>query len=142
MKVPFTCSLSLPIECSCLFGPKYSSHRSLYRQKERNFAKIMENVSFLPEFTTDNFAVVYQPSLKDSSVFYNKGKADLKIMAADCLHLSQKGHAVSANALWNNMMQRVGQKSSGLLPLFQEFRCPTKTQPYIVTNRNSGRSRR
>ncbi|XP_037917626.1 phospholipase B1, membrane-associated-like [Hermetia illucens] len=142
MKVPFTCSLSLPIECSCLFGPKYSSHRSLYRQKERNFAKIMENVSFLPEFTTDNFAVVYQPSLKDSSVFYNKGKADLKIMAADCLHLSQKGHAVSANALWNNMMQRVGQKSSGLLPLFKEFRCPTKTQPYILTNRNSGRSRR
>lgn len=132
------CNLAQPIECSCLFGPAYSKERELYRQLERKFVKIMERVSYLPELHNDQFTVVYQPFFKDASVFYQKdGKPDLKILGIDCVHLSQKGHAVSANGLWNNMMEPVGSKTTGLTKVFEVFKCPSPTNPYIYTNYNS-----
>jgi hypothetical protein len=98
----------------------------------------MERVSFLPELHTNDFTVVYQPFFKDASVFYqNDNKADLTLMAIDCVHLSQKGHAVSANGLWNNMMEPVGKKSRGFKHLFTTFKCPSRQNPYIFTNYNS-----
>lgn len=98
----------------------------------------MERVSYLPELHNDQFTVVYQPFFKDASVFYQKdGKPDLKILGIDCVHLSQKGHAVSANGLWNNMMEPVGSKTTGLTKVFEVFKCPSPTNPYIYTNYNS-----
>lgn len=141
VNVPLSCYLSRPIECSCLFGPAYSGQREKYRELERNFVKIMERVSFLPELhERDDFTVVYQPFFKDASVFYgHSGRADMSIMSIDCIHLSQKGHAVSANSLWNNMMEPVGKKSTGLTgpPLFGSFKCPRAESPYVYTNYNS-----
>ncbi|XP_055703995.1 phospholipase B1, membrane-associated-like isoform X1 [Phlebotomus papatasi] len=138
VQTPFSCSLTRPIECSCLFGPSYSRDRKLFRSLERKFVKIMERVSFLAELHTKDFTVVYQPFFKDASVFYRGSKqSDMNLMSIDCVHLSQKGHAVSANGLWNNMMEPVGQKSSGFTPLFQDFKCPTTQKPFIFTNANS-----
>lgn len=98
----------------------------------------MERISFMSEFHTDDFTVVYQPFFKDASVYYQKDtKPDLSIMAIDCVHLSQKGHAVSANGIWNNMMEPVGRKSHGLDHLFEKFNCPSLQNPYIYTNYNS-----
>lgn len=92
----------------------------------------------MPELHSDDFTVVYQPFFKDASVFYDSSdKADMSIMSIDCVHLSQKGHAVSANSLWNNMMEPVGKKSQGLSKLFSKFQCPTKAAPYIATYFNS-----
>lgn len=137
-EVPFTCQLSRPIECSCLFGPKYSGNRNFYRQLERNFVKIMERVSRMPEFHSDDFTVAYQPYFKDAKVFYeNNGQLDIKLMSIDCIHFSQRGHAVSANGLWNNMMERADEKSLGLRPLFKPFKCPSERFPYIPTYYNS-----
>lgn len=138
VNTPISCYLSRPIECSCLFGQKFSSKRELYRQLERKFVRIMERVSFMPEFHNDNFTVVWQPFFKDASIFYqNDRNPDLTILAIDCLHLSQKGHAVSANGIWNNMMEPVGKKSHGLNHLFKVFKCPSDRNPYIFTNYNS-----
>lgn len=138
INTPISCYLSRPVECSCIFGQKFSQNRELFRQLERRFVKIMERVSFMPELHTDDFTVVYQPFFKDASVFYQKDtKPDLSVMAIDCVHLSQKGHAVSANGIWNNMMEPVGKKSLGLNHLFQRFNCPTLQNPYIYTNYNS-----
>ncbi|XP_059607889.1 phospholipase B1, membrane-associated-like [Phlebotomus argentipes] len=138
VQTPFSCSLTRPIECSCLFGPRYSKDRELYRSLERKFVKIMERVSFLGELHTKDFTVVFQPFFGDASVFYRGSKQpDMSLMSIDCVHLSQKGHAVSANGLWNNMMEPVGRKSLGFRPLFQEFKCPTPEKPYIFTNANS-----
>lgn len=138
VKVPWQCHLSRPIECSCLFGPAYSDARNIYRQLERNFVKIMERVSYMPEFHTKDFTVVYQPFFRDASVFLNRGKmADMSIMSVDCIHLSQKGHAVAANGLWNNMMEPYFRKTLGLKPLFQEFKCPSEREPYLYTYFNS-----
>ncbi|KAG5673730.1 hypothetical protein PVAND_003750 [Polypedilum vanderplanki] len=136
--IPLSCYLSMPIECSCLFGKKYSRNREQYRVLERKFTQIMEEVSFMSELHTNDFTVVYQPFFKDASIFYqNNDKPDLTIMAIDCLHLSQKGHALSANGIWNNMLEPVGRKSLGLQPLFKKFNCPTERHPYIFTNYNS-----
>ncbi|XP_055692992.1 phospholipase B1, membrane-associated-like [Lutzomyia longipalpis] len=138
VQTPFSCSLTRPIECSCLFGPSYSKDRKLFRSLERKFVKIMERVSFLGELHTPDFTVVFQPFFQDASVFYRGSKnADMSLMSIDCVHLSQKGHAVSANGLWNNMMEPVGKKSLGFRPLFQQFKCPTPDKPYIFTNYNS-----
>lgn len=132
--VPWQCHLSRPIECSCLFGPAYSKARNLYRRLERNFVKIMERVSYRDEFHTDDFTVVYQPFFKDASVFLDHDKKpDMTIMSVDCIHLSQKGHAVAANGLWNNMLEPHLHKTLGLKHLFQEFKCPTEQAPYLYT---------
>ena len=136
--LPLSCYLSRPIECSCLFGPKYSNRRNLFRKLERNFVKIMERVSFMPDLHTNDFTVVYQPFFKDASVYYkSEDEYDMSIMSIDCVHLSQKGHAVSANGLWNNMLEDVGHKTNGFRPLFEDFQCPTEESPYIKTNYNS-----
>lgn len=136
--LPFTCSLSRPIECSCLFGPTYSKNRDDYHRLERNFVKIMERVSYMPEFHSNDFTVVYQPFFKEAKVFYaDSGQMDIKMMAIDCVHFSQKGHAISANGLWNNMMEPVGDKSLGFRPVFNQFRCPSELVPYVYTNYNS-----
>lgn len=138
VQTPMTCYLARPIECSCLFGQKFSANRNTFRALERKFVEIMERVSFMSEFHSDDFTVVYQPFFKDASVFYeNDIKPDLSIMSIDCIHLSQKGHAVSANGLWNNMMEPVGFKSRGLNHLFEKFNCPSTMHPYVFTNYNS-----
>lgn len=134
VNVPWTCYLSRPIECSCLFGPAYSKERQLFRQREREFVKIMERVSRLKEFHSDDFTVVYQPFFQDATVFVdNSNTPDMDIMSVDCIHLSQKGHAVSANGLWNNMLERTGQKSLKFNTLFKRFNCPSPSQPYLIT---------
>lgn len=140
VNVPISCYLSRPIECSCLFGPAYSKQRKLFRQRERKFVRIMERVSYRPEFHTNDFTVVYQPFFRDASVFLNDdpaSKPDMSIMSVDCIHLSQHGHAVSANGLWNNMLEPPTRKTVGLKPLFKKFLCPTDKQPYLFTYFNT-----
>lgn len=142
VNVPWSCYLSRPIECSCLFGPAYSKNRNLYRQRERAFVKIMERVSYMPEFHTNDFTVVYQPFFRDASVFLDDGpnkprKPDMSIMSVDCIHLSQHGHAVAANGVWNNMLEAPTMKTIGLKPLYKEFKCPTEREPYLYTYLNT-----
>lgn len=138
VNAPLTCYLARPVECSCIFGQKFSRNRELFRKLERKFTRIMERISYLPEFHTDDFTVVYQPFFKDASVFYrNESQPDITLLAIDCVHLSQKGHAVSANGIWNNMMEPVGRKSHGFNHLFRTFNCPSLRNPYIYTNYNS-----
>lgn len=137
--VPLSCYLFRQIECSCIFGPKFSKNREIFRMLERRFVEsIMERISFMPEFHTDSFTVVYQPFYKDASVFYqNDRKPDLNMMSVDCVHFSQKGHAISANGIWNNMLEPVGHKSLGFNHLLEQFKCPTQRNPYVYTNYNS-----
>lgn len=132
--VPWSCYLSRPIECSCLFGPAYSKQRNLYRQLERTFVKLMERISYMPEFHTNDFTVVYQPFFRDATVFLDdERKANMEIMSVDCIHLSQKGHAVAANGVWNNMLESNGAKSLGIKKIFSQFKCPTQQRPFIST---------
>lgn len=44
---------------------------------------------------------------------------------------------LAANALWNNIMEPVGRKSTDWSKEFDRFVCPTDNRPYISTWKNS-----
>lgn len=87
--------------------------------------------------TRDDFTVVIQPFFEQTALPKNPdGSADMSFIAPDCFHFSEKGHRAAALALWNNMIEPVGQKrlmwSKG-----EDFECPSKDLPYFYTNKNS-----
>lgn len=135
--LPAYCNIGRLIQCACMEGQLYSQHKKLYMMLEQEYRRIFQRVARRPEFHRDDFTVVFQPFGVNATVFIHDRKPDISIMAVDCLHLSQKGEAVLANALWNNMMQSDGKKSIGLKPLYEEFECPTEQNPYIKTYFNS-----
>ncbi|XP_050442680.1 phospholipase B1, membrane-associated-like [Adelges cooleyi] len=91
----------------------------------------------------EDFTVVIQPFIKLFNAPLDKSKQfeeviDISYVTYDCFHFSQKGHALAANLLWNNMMQPVGAKSESTIDyIMQDFKCPTVENPYIYTANNS-----
>jgi len=65
------------------------------------------------------------------------GLADFSYFSPDCFHFSQKGHEAAAIELWNNMMQKVGEKTS-VWNLLDTLQCPSTGDGYIYTMKNSG----
>ncbi|XP_012340871.1 phospholipase B1, membrane-associated-like [Apis florea] len=95
---------------------------------------------------SSDFTVVLQPFSK----LFNAPNADPRraqsidpsLITYDCFHFSQKGHALGANLLWNNMLEPVGNKTErGLPQVFERLLCPSEKAPYIFTNVNSRRFR-
>ncbi|KAJ8939582.1 hypothetical protein NQ314_011079 [Rhamnusium bicolor] len=91
----------------------------------------------------EDFTVVLQPFMKlfnapiDPAHRYNE-VIDISYITHDCFHFSQKGHALGANLLWNNLLQPVGRKSKRKLNYIMEnFECPKLNSPYLFTNKNS-----
>lgn len=58
-------------------------------------------------------------------------------MSQDCFHLSQKGHATAANALWNSMLTPENKRLNFFRKELEEFKCPTSLTPYLATTKNS-----
>jgi hypothetical protein len=110
----------------------------------------------------DTFAVVKQPFTEQlifPSYINNEGRnvTDSTLLAPDCFHLSQMGFArckifddlltlalfkpwcgfAGANALWNNMLEPIGEKSTNWVDTFTVFKCPSDAQPYLFTKANS-----
>lgn len=113
----------------------------------------------------DTFAVVKQPfteKLIFPSYINNEGRnvTDITLLAPDCFHLSQMGFArcknidvlltlahyllfkswcgfAGANALWNNMLEPVGEKLQNWVDTFSDFKCPSDARPYFYTKANS-----
>ncbi|KAM3956769.1 LOW QUALITY PROTEIN: phospholipase B1, membrane-associated [Aphomia sociella] len=92
--------------------------------------------------TRDDFTVVWQPFMKlFNAPLPIKTPLPLVIhqsyITHDCFHFSQKGHALAANLLWNNLLEPVGNKSDNPPVLMRSFRCPSPDAPYIFTAKNS-----
>lgn len=136
LNLPFACKIGRMFFCPCFEAPKFSNLRNLYTMLEQNYHRIFERVAHRPEFHTKDFTVVFQPFGVNATVFPTKRRPDTSIMAYDCVHLSQKGHAVAANALWNNLLQEETDKTMGFMKLFQ-FECPNEENPYLRTYLNS-----
>ncbi|XP_049869755.1 phospholipase B1, membrane-associated-like isoform X2 [Pectinophora gossypiella] len=93
--------------------------------------------------TTEDFTVVVQPFMR----LFNAPLPPTRPLSLvihqsyithDCFHFSQKGHALAANLLWNNLLEPVGNKTDNSPPvLLRTFRCPSREAPYIFTARNS-----
>jgi hypothetical protein len=122
-----------------MFGFRYEKKREKYLSILEEFQKVVVNVSEMEEFNNrDDFIINIQPFLR-KVIFphFENGNTDFSYMSYDCFHLSQKGYALAANALWNNMMEPYANKSENLPPqIFKPFLCPTKENPYIRTRLN------
>ncbi|XP_008552675.1 phospholipase B1, membrane-associated [Microplitis demolitor] len=137
------CNLLHPLYCACLHQGKRPDIKAskMARQYQQTVNTLISSGRYdrSPDFT-----VVLQPFIE----YFNAPNADpvnaspfhSHMITYDCFHFSQKGHALVANMLWNNMFQPVGNKSHDRMPrVMEEVLCPTDKNPYIFTNVNSKR---
>ena len=127
---------SLPFLCPCgPFGPATVGERfdNLFVEFQENLEELVESGEY---DTTDDFTVVLQPFL--SALDVGSG-VDLSFLASDCLHFSASGNRLLAVGLWNNMLERVGQKASSVSVSPLEIACPTDEEPFFFTSQNSGK---
>ncbi|XP_071455676.1 phospholipase B1, membrane-associated-like [Hetaerina americana] len=140
---PQMCQLMHSLECPCLFGANADSKRALVKQGIDGYRRVERELIASGRYDTrDDFTVVLQEytevavpeDMKDKD---GLASMDLGLFSVDCFHLSQRGNAYAANALWNNMLEPVGSKSKHWTPEFKTVRCPAKDAPYFFTNKNS-----
>lgn len=143
-KHPF-CHLGHAWVCPCLYGGFGGTPLSRGEMQKLLSGYMQEMYKLINSgrYEKDDFTVVIQPAFTNLSLFYKPRKdygrrpdIDYSYFAPDCLHPSQKLHALMARALWNNMLQPVGHKTTGWTkdpPLL----CPTQESPYIRTRLNS-----
>ncbi|XP_072627439.1 phospholipase B1, membrane-associated isoform X1 [Canis lupus baileyi] len=138
------CDLPLAAQsnCTCL---RRSQENSLelqeLKQMNWNFQSGISRLSYWPQYLQrEDFAVVVQPFFQNTLVPLNsRGSADLTFFSEDCFHFSERGHAEMAIALWNNMLEPVGQKttSNNFTHSRTKLKCPSPESPYLHTLRNS-----
>ncbi|XP_068436917.1 phospholipase B1, membrane-associated [Clinocottus analis] len=127
--------------CPCILKPKKgSSELQKINDLNKAYQHAMRELVDSGRYDThDNFTVVLQPFLRE--VVLPKladGRPDRSYFSPDCFHLSQKAHTIMAQALWNNMLEPVGNKT-----FTQDFsadidlKCPSKANPFFRTAVNS-----
>ncbi|XP_028251819.1 phospholipase B1, membrane-associated-like [Parambassis ranga] len=127
--------------CPCILKPREgSSELQKVNEFNRAYQHAMRELIDSGMYDThNNFTVVLQPFFRE--VFLPKledGRPDRSYFTPDCFHLSQKAHTLMARALWNNMLEPVGNKTftqdftAGI-----ELKCPTETNPFFRTALNS-----
>ncbi|KAM9842921.1 phospholipase B1, membrane-associated [Aulostomus maculatus] len=127
--------------CPCILKPKegsYELHKvnDFNRAYQREMRELIDSGRY---DTHNNFSVVLQPFFRE--IFLPQledGRPDRSYFSPDCFHLSQKAHTLMARALWNNMLEPVGNKTFN-----QDFmagidlKCPSETIPFFRTAINS-----
>ncbi|XP_069055272.1 phospholipase B1, membrane-associated isoform X2 [Lepisosteus oculatus] len=127
--------------CRCVLSPKEGS-RELQTLIDTNRAyqrAAQELVDSGRYDARDDFTVVLQPFFRQLELpLLEDGRPDRAFFTPDCFHLSQRTHAIMARALWNNMLEPLGSKTSS-----QNFstsvvlHCPSQTVPFLRTYQNS-----
>ncbi|XP_071834337.1 phospholipase B1, membrane-associated-like [Apostichopus japonicus] len=85
----------------------------------------------------DDFTASLLPCLHESHMpLLEDGSPDYSYFAPDCFHFSHKAHSGFGAILWNNMMERVGERSEDFLEV-ENLKCPSDTFPFLYTNVNS-----
>ncbi|XP_014636844.1 PREDICTED: phospholipase B1, membrane-associated [Ceratotherium simum simum] len=138
------CDMSLAAlsNCTCL---RRSQDNSLEMQELKkvnwNFQSGITRFSYQHQYLQrEDFTVVVQPFFQNTLVpLSDRGDADLTFFSEDCFHFSERGHAEMAIALWNNMLEPVGQKttSNNFTHSRTKLKCPSPESPYLYTLRNS-----
>ncbi|KAH8419617.1 hypothetical protein KR222_009890 [Zaprionus bogoriensis] len=135
--LPAVCYNTLRFECPCLLGKGKAQLDYLEAIMKRWIAKDYEIVN-RPEFNTETFTINVQPfSQFQDFPRTRSGQTDTRFFSEDCFHLSQRGQAAAANAIWNNMLELPGEKSGFNPELFAKFNCPSEQRPYFITRENS-----
>ncbi|KAJ7402320.1 hypothetical protein BTVI_87556 [Pitangus sulphuratus] len=127
--------------CSCIFtGEENSENLTMVREATRAYRLGIQRLIESGRYDThENFTVVIQPFLQNIKIPLGQdGQPDVSYFSPDCFHPSQKGHSQLAKALWNAMLQPVGQKADSF-----DFTddivlgCPAQNKPFLGTYKNS-----
>ncbi|XP_045303259.1 phospholipase B1, membrane-associated isoform X5 [Leopardus geoffroyi] len=134
--------LSAQSNCTCLTRSQENSLEMQELKKMNwNFQSGISRLSYWHQYLQrEDFAVVVQPFFQNTLVPLNsRGGADLTFFSEDCFHFSERGHAEMAIALWNNMLEPVGHKttSNNFTHSRTKLKCPSPESPYLHTLRNS-----
>lgn len=127
--------------CPCILNPKEgSAELQKVNEYNRGYQLAMRQLVDSGRYDTrDDFTVVLQPFMREIYLpRLDDGRPDRSYLSPDCFHLSQKAHTLMARALWNNMLEPVGNKTFS-----QDFQagidlmCPSETTPFFATAVNS-----
>jgi len=136
---PMECVPVHIIECPCMFASQFQSKKLRFKKIISDWSARERAIIDREEFhNKTDFTVNYQP-FTNNLVFprTKDGITDYTYLSTDCFHLSQKGYAIAANALWNNMLQPYDNKTDFWFKEFQQFKCPTEEMPFLRTKENS-----
>ncbi|KAM4867303.1 phospholipase B1, membrane-associated [Thomomys bottae] len=138
------CAIPLAVQSNCSCLQHFQNSLAMQELKEVNW-KLQRGISrfsYLSQYMQrEDFAVVVQPFFRNTLVPLNeRGGMDLTFFSEDCVHFSERGHAEMAIALWNNMLEPVGHKttSNNFTHSRAKLKCPSSDSPFFYTLRNSG----
>lgn len=136
-------SLGAQSNCTCLRRSQdNSSEMQELKKVNWNFQSGISRFSYQHQYLQrEDFAVVVQPFFQNTLVpLSERGDTDLTFFSEDCFHFSERGHAEMAIALWNNMLEPVGHKTTAnnFTHSRTKLKCPSPESPYLYTLRNSG----
>ncbi|XP_014116844.1 PREDICTED: phospholipase B1, membrane-associated [Pseudopodoces humilis] len=137
------CALTAKKVCPCFLNPEEnSSELQEIKRVNRDFqAEALHLISSSQYEQREDFAVVIQPFFRTTLMPVDStGKPDMSFFSADCFHFSVRGYAEMAMALWNNMLEPVGEKQTynNFTHDRSKLRCPNPEKPFLSTRRNSG----
>ncbi|XP_063184728.1 phospholipase B1, membrane-associated [Chroicocephalus ridibundus] len=137
------CALTAKNVCPCFLNPEEnSSELEEIKRVNRDFqAEALQLINSGRYEEREDFAVVMQPFFRNTLLpLDSNGKPDLSFFAADCFHFSLRGYAEMAMALWNNMLEPVGEKQTynNFTHDRSKLKCPNPEKPFLSTPRNSG----
>lgn len=129
------CDFLHPWLCECAVGNDAQIGQT--RTAAQDMGLRLYTIRDQPKYNNaDDFTIVVQPFFSDVTVpTTSDGSADLSYFAPDCFHFSQKGHANSALGLWNNLVEKVGEKKT-YWRVGEATECPAPGD-YLWTNKNS-----
>ncbi|XP_019137943.2 phospholipase B1, membrane-associated isoform X1 [Corvus cornix cornix] len=137
------CALRAKKVCPCFLNPEEnSSELQEIKRVNRDFqAEALQLINSGRYEQREDFAVVMQPFFRNTLLpLDSTSKPDMSFFAADCFHFSVRGYAEMAMALWNNMLEPVGEKQTynNFTHDRSKLRCPNPEKPFLSTRRNSG----
>ncbi|XP_041907671.1 phospholipase B1, membrane-associated isoform X1 [Corvus kubaryi] len=137
------CALRAKKVCPCFLNPEEnSSELQEIKRVNRDFqAEALQLINSGRYEQREDFAVVMQPFFRNTLLpLDSTSKPDISFFAADCFHFSVRGYAEMAMALWNNMLEPVGEKQTynNFTHDRSKLRCPNPEKPFLSTRRNSG----
>lgn len=134
------CKLGEKHLCPCMFGRKRWKIRHMRRWVSHYHEALVRLVRSGRYDQREDFTVVLQPFNMHSRLPLLPDRApheaDHSFLSPDCVHLSQRGHAVMARALWNNMVQPISHKALSWRSMDTQLLCPSREHPFFTTNRN------
>jgi hypothetical protein len=108
------------VECSCM--ERTDDDRRMMDEALQTYNEQM--IALARDWTArglPDFKIVAQPGLRGMKVPSRE-----YLSGVDCFHPNQYAHGAFAIALWNNLQQAEGQKTTSIDPVSVSIQCPTE----------------